>query len=61
MAPIFSGAEPFLHFGRRHHEEQFCRIIMNLDLWSRRCHLKIFSIALDTLLFSGVEQFVQFW
>ena len=33
------------NFGRRHHEEQFCEIILNLDQWSRRrCILKIFLI-----------------
>ena len=31
-------------FGRRHHEEQFCEIILNLDQWFRRCCLKIFLI-----------------
>ena len=30
--------------GRRHHEEQFCEIILNLDQWFERCHLKIFLI-----------------
>ena len=29
-------------FGRRHHKEQFCEIILNLDLWFRRCRLKDF-------------------
>ena len=24
-------------FGRVHHEEQFCEIILNLDQWTRRC------------------------
>ena len=49
-------------FGRRHHEEQFCKIILNLDQWfRRRCHLKDFlSEALAALLFSGPEQFMQF-
>ena len=28
--------------GRVHHEEQFCDIILNLDQWFRRCHLKTF-------------------
>ena len=28
---MFGGAEPFVQFGRRHHEEQFCEIISNLD------------------------------
>ena len=33
------------NFGRRHHEEQFCEIILNLDEWfRRRCRLKIFLI-----------------
>ena len=33
------------HFGRRHHEKQFCEIILNLDQWfRRRCVLKIFLI-----------------
>ena len=31
------------NFGRRHHEEQFCEIILNLDQWCRRkCCLKVF-------------------
>ena len=32
------------NFGRERHEEQFCDIILNLDQWFRRCHLKIFPI-----------------
>ena len=32
------------NFGRRHQGEQFCEIILNLDQWFRRCHLKIFLI-----------------
>ena len=33
------------NFGRRHHEEQFYEIILNLDQWfRRRCRLKIFHI-----------------
>ena len=33
------------NFGRRHHEEKFCEIILNLDQWfRRRCHLNIFLI-----------------
>ena len=27
-------------FGRGHHEEHFCKIILNLNHWLRRCHLK---------------------
>ena len=31
------------NFGRRHHEEQSCEIILNLDQWFRRkCRLKVF-------------------
>ena len=34
------------NFGRRHHEEQFCEIILNLDQWfKRRCSLKILLIC----------------
>ena len=32
------------HFERRHHEEQICEIILNLDQWFKRCRLKIFLI-----------------
>ena len=33
------------NLGRRHHDQQFCEIILNLDLWfMRRCHLKTFLI-----------------
>ena len=42
------------NFGRRHHEEQFCDIILKLDMWfSRRCRLKIF------LIWSSDGPFVQ--
>ena len=27
------------HFGRGHHEEQFCEIVLNLEKWVR-CHFK---------------------
>ena len=40
--------------GRRHHEEQFCAIILNLDEWfKRRCRLKRF------LIWSSGSPFVQ--
>ena len=46
-------------FGRVHHEEQFCEII--LSQWFRKCCLKDFlSGALAVLLFGGAEPFVQF-
>ena len=33
------------NFGRRHHEEQFCDIILNFDQWfKKKCHLKVFLI-----------------
>ena len=45
MALLFSGAEPFVQVGTRHHKEQFCEIILNLDQWFKRsCRLKIFLI-----------------
>ena len=35
------------NFGRSHHEEQFCEIVLNLDQWfRRRCCLKIFYMEL---------------
>ena len=35
-----------INFGRRHHEEHFFEIILNLDqLFRRRGHLKIFFIS----------------
>ena len=49
------------NFGRGYQEELFCEIILNLDQWFRRCHLKdLLSGALAALLFSGAEPFVQF-
>ena len=42
------------NFGRRHHEEQFCEIILNLDQWFKRIYrLKIF------LIWSSVGPFEQ--
>ena len=41
--------------------EHFCEIILNLDPWlKRRCCLNIL-LAQVTILFGGVELFVQFW
>ena len=43
------------HFGRRHHEEQTCESILNLDQWLKReCCLKVFLIGS-----SGASPFVQ--
>ena len=41
------------NFGRRHYEEQFCEIILNLDQWFRRSCLKKF------LIWSSDSPFVQ--
>ena len=41
------------NFGRKHHEEQFCEIILNLHQWFKRCRLKIF------LIWSSGGPFVQ--
>ena len=42
------------NFNRRHHEKQFCEIILLLDQWFRRkCHLKVF------LIWSSGSLFVQ--
>ena len=51
------------NFCRGYYEEQFCEIILNLGQWFRnRCNLKDFlSVALVTLLFSGVKPFMQFF
>ena len=43
MAVLFVEAEPFVQFGRVHHEEHF-EIILNSDQWFRICHLQKFSI-----------------
>ena len=32
------------NFGRRHYEEDLCELILNMDLWFRRCCLKTFLI-----------------
>ena len=49
-------------FGRGYPEAQFCKFILNLDLWFRRtCCLKYFlSGALAAIEFSGAEPFMQF-
>ena len=44
--PLCSAEQYHLrNFGRMHHEEKICEIILNLDQWFRRkCRLKIFLI-----------------
>ena len=45
---------PLCSIGRRHHEEQYCKIILNLDQWfKRKCRLKVF------LIWSSGSPFVQ--
>ena len=60
----FSSAERnnLCKFGRGYHMEQFCEIILSLDLWfRRRCRLKDFLSGFKAaLLFSGAEPFMQF-
>ena len=62
---ICSGEQNHLsNFGRRHHEEQFCEIILNLDQWfMSRCGLKNISYLELWRPFCSAEQnhFVQFW
>ena len=42
------------NIGRRHHEEQFCEIILNVNPWfGRKCCLKVF------LMWSSGSPFVQ--
>ena len=53
--PLCSVEKNYLcNFGRRHHEEQLCANILNLDQWfRRRCRLNIF------LIWSSGDPFVQ--
>ena len=50
-------------FCRSHYQEQFCKIILNLDQWfRRRCRSKTFlSRALEALMFRGALLFMQYW
>ena len=34
------------NFGRRHHEKQFCEIVLNLDQWFKRCSKDISYLEL---------------
>ena len=59
----FSSMEPhhFCNLIRVYHEDHFYEIILNLDQWFRRCPFKdLLSEALEALLFSWGEPFVQF-
>ena len=61
MTLLFDGA--IVQLGRRHYEEYFYVIDLNLDQWfRRRCRLQDFlSRALAALLFDGADPFVQFY
>ena len=58
---LFNWAKHSDQFGRRHHEEHYFEIILNLHLlFSRRVILRYFlSIALVAFLFSASKPFVQ--
>ena len=56
MDPLFSGVEPFVQNGRRHHRGQFCEINLLLgQLFRRRSFL---ARALAVVLFKRVEHLV---
>ena len=61
--PFYSAQRNHLcNFGKGYYEEQFCELILNLDKWFRRCHLKIFLIWSSGHPFvQRTESFVQFW
>ena len=40
--PLLAEQNHLCNFGRGHHEEHFCEIILNLDQCFRRCRLKAF-------------------
>ena len=43
--PLSAEQNHLCNFGRGHHEEHFCEMILNLDQWfRRRCHFKTFLI-----------------
>ena len=55
LAAIYSADKNHLcNFGRRHHKEQFCEIILNLDQWFRRKRCSKIS-----LIWSSSGPFVQ--
>ena len=59
--PFCLAEQHLCKFYKRYPEEQFCEIILNLDLWFRRCRLNDFlSGALVALVFSRADPFMQF-
>ena len=57
------GPGPFVQFGRRHHVEQLCKIILNWTSVSgeNAIYRHFLSGALAALFFRGAEPIVQFW
>ena len=43
------------NFGRGHHEEHFCEIILNFNKWFRRCRLNIVCLELWRLFCSAQQ------
>ena len=56
MALLYSKVEPLCNFGRGYYEEQFCKIILNLDQWFRRRSLKDISYLELWQPFCSVER-----
>ena len=44
MALFFGEADNLCNFGRGHHGEPFCVIILNLDQWFRRCDISYLEL-----------------
>ena len=59
---MFGAANPFVQICRRHCEDKFSEIILNLDRCFRRRSFKyiILSRAPAAFLFGGVKPFLQF-
>ena len=54
------------HFVKRHHEEQFCEIILNLDLrFMRRCRVRwsgtICALLVEGIMGNIIVKLCQIW
>ena len=60
---LFCSAEQnhLCNFGRGYHEEQFFKVILNLDQWFRCCLKDFLFRALVALMFSGAEPLMKFY
>ena len=59
--PLCSAEQSNLrNFRRRHHDEQFCEIILNFDQWfvGKSAQRNFLSRALAAILFIGVKPFM---